>query len=79
MPCYIELSARSSHGISVIQGNIVVFGGENQARTPIDSVLHVYEGSSWVEVPVTNGKAPPSTVAHAQAVVGKNLYVFGGR
>jgi N-acetylneuraminic acid mutarotase len=32
-----------------------------------------------VEVEVTNDKAPSCRLAHAQAVVGKNLYVFGGR
>jgi len=76
-----EITPRSSHGMSVIDNKIIVFGGENEARTPIDSALNVfdYESKSWEEVAVSNGKAPSHRVAHAQAVVGKKLYVFGGR
>ena len=47
---------RSSHGVSVIQGNLVVMGGESVARTPIDSEIHYLplkdEKPAWATVQV---------------------------
>ena len=74
-----QITSRSSHGVSVIDNNIIVFGGENLARTPINSKIQVLEGSDWKEVKVSNEIEPSHRIAHSQAVVGKNLYVFGGR
>ena len=74
--------ARSSHGISVVGNTLLVYGGEHIARTPIDSAIHALDLSaddgSWSTIEAT-GVAPPPRVAHAQAVVGSSLYVFGGR
>mmetsp|Transcript_4030 Transcript_4030/g.7750 ORF Transcript_4030/g.7750 Transcript_4030/m.7750 type:complete len:348 (+) Transcript_4030:58-1101(+) len=76
-----SLGARSSHGCSVFEGSAYVFGGEIIARTPVDSTLwsrNLSEASEWAPVEA-KGDAPPHRVAHAQAVVGGFLYIFGGR
>jgi hypothetical protein len=84
--------ARSSHGVSVMQVNgtpkILVFGGEHTPRHPIDSTLHclyIEDQNSnlkgtW-EVVQVNEKVmqPVPRVAHAQAVIGTKLYMYGGR
>lgn len=87
--------SRSSHGVSVIgfgtdSPKVVVYGGENEPRVPIDSTLHVLTLSesggndapkgNWEVVEVKDeGKVPPSRVAHAQAALNDTLYIFGGR
>jgi len=69
---------------------LVVFGGENVPRVPIDSTLHVLalSSSSRKDVPSGNWEVvevkgddnvPPTRVAHAQAVLNDTLYIFGGR
>jgi len=76
--------ARSSHGASLIdKGNrLVVYGGENVARTPIEYeealwILHL-SNNTWQNLQPEN--PPPVRVAHAQAVYQDHcLYVFGGR
>lgn len=81
---------RSSHGLSIIQNGslLVLYGGENTARTPIrdaTQVLWLAKKTSdccwqWI-IPTTKNTSstPPSRVAHAQAAVGNTIYVFGGR
>ena len=103
--------ARSSHGLSIIQNGsiLVLYGGENIARTPIDNPSQALwlakknttkkkssnnangteEGSEswqWISPTISGGTSagaaaavPPSRVAHAQAAVGNNVYIFGGR
>lgn len=86
---------RSSHGLSIIQDGtiLVLYGGENIARTPITDAAQVLwlakkktKGDEWQWISpttMTSGDdaivAPPSRVAHAQAAVGNNIYIFGGR
>ena len=47
-----NILARSSHGVSVVNINgkntLVVFGGENLARTPINSKVHMLDISKNV-------------------------------
>jgi N-acetylneuraminic acid mutarotase len=73
---------RSSHAISVIGQQVFLFGGENVARTPIDSTLYTLDLASeapiWKQVQV-DGESPPERIAHSQAVIGDALYIFGGR
>lgn len=77
--------ARSSHSISVIGSRVFLFGGEHIARTPIDSTmfsidLPISDSSSpvWQSIDVAGDK-PVERIAHAQAVIGNCIYVFGGR
>lgn len=84
--------ARSSHGLSLVLTNsthrLVILGGENVARTPIE------EGAYWMvdfdEDDATSGQwrclstttvspQPPPRIAHAQAVCESQVYIFGGR
>ena len=86
---------RSSHGLSIIQNGslLVLYGGENIARTPIQDPTQVLwlakktmgqDCWQWI-VPTTtttgtgSSSTPPSRVAHAQAAVGNSIYIFGGR
>lgn len=80
--------ARSSHGVSMVQkgSRLVVLGGENVARTPIDSsnscwTAHTTDGgSSWQWQLISAEGGPPDRIAHAQAASeDKHVYVFGGR
>ena len=91
------LLERSSHGISVVNINgirkLVVFGGENIARTPIDNKVHVLNLSSpfttttttltWEEQKLSSASKnidiPKARIAHAQASVDSKIYIFGGR
>ena len=72
--------SRSSHGVSVLglgtaSPQIVVCGGENEPRVPIDSTVHVLDFTSgaeaaptgsWRAIEVKSGSsAPSSRVAHA--------------
>ena len=46
-------STRSSHGISVIGNRVYLYGGEHEARTPIDSKVYIFdfddsEEKAWV-------------------------------
>ena len=76
--------ARSSHGVSVLgfgtaSPKVVVYGGENEPRVPIDSTVHVLEFTSSAEAAPTgswravevksDSSTPPTRVAHAQAVL----------
>ena len=83
---------RSSHGVSCAQPNkdlkfehpaIVVFGGENVARTPIDSNVYYIEidgDCTWKHAKEADGSPVPAPrVAHSQVFIGNHLYIFGGR
>ena len=81
---------RSSHGVSIVhlegKNMLVVYGGENVARTPLDSKINTLnidenrEELSWVEAKPSSGEnIPEPRVAHAQASIGTKVYIFGGR
>jgi len=74
--------ARSSHSMSALGTRVYVYGGEHEARTPIDSRITTCDVSSgcWEEINVRNGTVPDARVAHAQALVlDRHIYIFGGR
>jgi len=76
------IGARSSHGCSVCGDTLFMLGGEIVARTPVDSTIwsrKLTESSEWAPVEVKGDTTLPARVAHAQAVVADDLYVFGGR
>ena len=78
---------RSSHGASIIHDTLYVFGGENTARVPIDSSMYSINISpeeltkatpAWRKIEATDNNPIPR-IAHAQAVIGDKIYIFGGR
>ncbi|KAL9191288.1 hypothetical protein ACHAXT_000994 [Thalassiosira profunda] len=77
---------RSSHGLSALSnGELLLYGGENVARTPITDAAQALwlaknsgDGWQWL-APKVDGAAPPPRVAHSQAAVGDAVYVYGGR
>lgn len=80
--------ARSSHGVSMVQGRLIILGGENVARTPIESSNSFWaadsstvDDGSWQWRLITAPNGPPDRIAHAQAVSDdkKYVYMFGGR
>ena len=75
--------ARSSHELSLVDGSVLLFGGEHTARVPIDATLWTLApqaGGSWGWQAVeARGDVPPPRIGHAQAAVGARLYVMGGR
>lgn len=82
IPC-----SRSSHGVSYLNDSLLVYGGENVARTPIEeeaNKIWVCSGvtstlGTWKRISL-EGKSPPSRIAHAQAAYNdRYIYVFGGR
>merc|ERR1712032_661523 len=82
---------RSSHGISAHltddgKTRLILYGGENCPRTPISDQLWLAEGSDdnewkWISPRIASDshEAPRSRLGHAQASVGKSVYIFGGR
>ena len=81
--------ARSSHGLSLVNNRLILYGGEHVARTPLDAAqatwgLDLTNPSSPVWYPIPGGSgnedaAPSPRVAHAQDVVDHCVYIFGGR
>jgi hypothetical protein len=78
------ITPRSSHGVSVHNGQVFVHGGEHIARTPIGPEVHVFDlttkedGGRWHSLEV-RGDIPPERVAHSQTLVGDQMIIFGGR
>ena len=74
--------SRSSHGVSIVDNTVYMFGGEHEARTPVANDLHSLDLSQatleWRKVAVT-GDVPSARFGHGQCSVGPFLYVFGGR
>lgn len=75
---------RSSIGVSSTGGGTVfVLGGEKEARVPagIAQVFRFNVSSlEWSKISPQDGSAKPSNRnAHAQAALGDEIYVFGGR
>ncbi|KAL8611466.1 hypothetical protein ACOMHN_014521 [Nucella lapillus] len=72
--------ARSSHAVDVINRNAYVMGGEHQPRIPIGSAVWSLDldSETWRELN-TKGESVPPRNANASAVVGTNIYIFGGR
>ena len=58
------VNPRSSHDLCSIGRKVFLFGGENIARTPIDSKIHVLDLDAlvyeWEEIPVISGTPPVS-------------------
>eukprot|EP00551_Chaetoceros_affinis_P008319 CAMPEP_0203669514 /NCGR_PEP_ID=MMETSP0090-20130426/5867_1 /ASSEMBLY_ACC=CAM_ASM_001088 /TAXON_ID=426623 /ORGANISM="Chaetoceros affinis, Strain CCMP159" /LENGTH=384 /DNA_ID=CAMNT_0050534217 /DNA_START=15 /DNA_END=1169 /DNA_ORIENTATION=- len=87
--------SRSSHGLSVIKNinnesssgltlRVIVCGGENIARTPIEASNAYWSANlntegTWQWQLITATGPPPDRIAHAQAVKDGCIYVFGGR
>lgn len=86
--------ARSSHGLSVVQkgSRLVLLGGEHVARTPLsrdywaaDRIDDADGQWQWrllttaAATITTTSDLPPDRIAHAQAAIDDQVYVFGGR
>ena len=81
---------RSSHSLSVINEQAYLWGGETQARLPVDNDMHIFTlPSSGVEeadykcVPAKSlsfdEEIPAPRVGHTAATISGRIYVFGGR
>jgi len=78
-------SGRSSHRVSALGNSVYVIGGEEEARVPIDSTVHILDLSSqfspWRSIPHAMS-SPPARIAHAQGILTghtNQLMLFGGR
>ncbi|KAG7476980.1 hypothetical protein MATL_G00088550 [Megalops atlanticus] len=71
--------AREGHTLSVVKGKIYLFGGSSapDARECLPGVycFHIVP-LTWEKLNI--GGFPPKTLKHSSAVVGDNIYVFGG-
>ncbi|OCF31650.1 hypothetical protein I317_07482 [Kwoniella heveanensis CBS 569] len=71
---------RSSHSISVVNGNAYIYGGEINPREPVDGDIHRIELSSGrYERIAGSGDVPEPRVGHVAGVIEGKIYVFGGR
>lgn len=75
---------RSSHGLSLVNKRLILYGGEQVARTPISSEqalwsAHQDDNGVWSWLNIQTEVHPPPRVAHAQAVYKDSVYIFGGR
>lgn len=76
------IGARSSHGLSVAGNTLYMLGGEVIARNPVDSTVwarELKEGSVWAPVVAKSDECPEARVAHTQAIINGEMYIFGGR
>eukprot|EP00775_Hariotina_reticulata_P003513 gene3513-3783_t len=72
---------RSSHAICCIGDDVYMFGGELQARVPVDDGLYKGSLSSgvWSKLHAAEGTSPGPRVAATMVAVGNKIYLFGGR
>lgn len=80
----IELP-RSSHSVCVITGRAYIFGGEMEARKPVENDMHIVtlpsgtaEGD-YKKVAARGDQVPPPRVGHTGVAIGDKVYIFGGR
>ncbi|XP_059823923.1 multiple epidermal growth factor-like domains protein 8 [Hypanus sabinus] len=73
-------AARHAHSVVEWRGGMVVFGGQLQSGSLANDVWLYEPGPErWRLLRPRSARAPPGLAAHAAAVVGQELYVFGGR
>lgn len=72
--------ARSSHSVDVVGDVVYVIGGEHEPRVPIGNDVWCLDLTyrKW-KLLETKGISVPDRNAHASAVVGSCIYMFGGR
>mmetsp|Transcript_25586 Transcript_25586/g.67038 ORF Transcript_25586/g.67038 Transcript_25586/m.67038 type:complete len:343 (-) Transcript_25586:164-1192(-) len=72
---------RSSLGVSVVSHTAYLFGGEYEARVPVDNAVFAapITGGEWCEVKVPEMPRPVPRIAHGQASHPHGFFVFGGR
>ncbi|XP_059580853.1 rab9 effector protein with kelch motifs isoform X2 [Alligator mississippiensis] len=74
IPC-----AREGHALCVVKGKIYLFGGcSTQEAEECLPGVHSFDLSSltWQKIKTTG--VAPRTLRHSSAVVGENIYVYGG-
>lgn len=69
---------RSSHSLSLINSKAYIFGGEIEARKPVDNAVHVVDIKTGEHESVLVENAPPARVGHAAATLHSKIYIFGG-
>ncbi|CAD6564984.1 MAG: hypothetical protein CYPHOPRED_004994 [Cyphobasidiales sp. Tagirdzhanova-0007] len=76
---------RSSHSFNVVNGHGLLFGGEVEARKPVDPAVYslaLDDGQrhevEFETIPASK-EAPIARVGHTSAKSGDSVYVFGGR
>ncbi|TPX61221.1 hypothetical protein PhCBS80983_g01306 [Powellomyces hirtus] len=72
---------RSSHSANVVGDKLMVFGGEQKPREPIDARLHVFDLASktWTAIIDATSDAPSPRVGHGTATLRDKIFLFGGR
>eukprot|EP01132_Coremiostelium_polycephalum_P007547 gene7547-9279_t len=70
----------SRHTSSLVGDKIYVFGGFDGHGTNFDLAVYHTRSRVWTNIPKTflRGQSPISRTNHASAVVGSNVYIFGG-
>ena len=81
-----RLLGRSSNASGIVGHTLLVFGGENTPRVPIDDCVHRFDlqgknGWSAVRKPdgVPASQWPQARIGHSGAVVSDKFYIYGGR
>ncbi|KAF2075942.1 hypothetical protein CYY_002745 [Polysphondylium violaceum] len=70
----------SRHSASLVHDKIYIFGGFDGHGTNFDLATYNTSNRYWTNIPkeAIKGSLPHSRTNHASAVVGKNVYIFGG-
>ncbi|KAG2499609.1 hypothetical protein HYH03_002549 [Edaphochlamys debaryana] len=69
----------AGHSATAWQGKIYVLGGHTKAKEAGSLTLRVVDlATKTVTMPPTSGTAPPSRGGHAVALLGSQLWVYGG-
>ena len=86
-----EFLPRSSHSLSIVKGQMYIFGGEEKPHQIVDNAVHVYtlpqsgsDETDYQAIAATsfdgaNGPVPEPRSGHTAAVIDDRIYVFGGQ
>ncbi|XP_034265947.1 uncharacterized protein LOC117661356 isoform X1 [Pantherophis guttatus] len=70
---------RQGHSLSVVKGKIYLFGGcSSQNAEYCLPGVYVFDLDSLAWQKITTSGLPPQTLEHSSAVVGENIFVYGG-
>ena len=67
------------HTADLISGNIYLFGGLNDEECDYTNNVYIFQKDAYdSSLVTTTGIKPPARAYHGSAVIGNDLYIYGG-
>ncbi|KAJ6227596.1 faciogenital dysplasia protein [Anaeramoeba flamelloides] len=70
---------RSGSTLTAVSAYLFLFGGENKTQKFGDFHIFITETGEWMNNPQTTGNRPTPRTGHTAALVGTQLWIFGGK